>query len=286
MNILNTILEFWWLALLLIPAYLMYMRTKQGKGVGSFGLDETKLIIFYVFIIILIYLCQRYLFSQHFYLLFYIIIFFPLFAAFIYILLMRDNVFIIESTMDCEIFYDLKYLEKQIAEATRTRAFMIDRDAYREIRHIGEVDYGYWNGGDGVKFTDYFDQREGVMYHPPISLLHNVSFYIAKSFWLRMKIDLPELMRTNALLTWLKPYTVAYEQSKLAKNFKMRLLNLERQYQDEPFNLSDDIKKLWEHEYEQRRLDREAGETKTPSETPATPAPAVKPESINLGGEK
>lgn len=267
----------------MIPVYLIYRRTKEGKGIGNFGYDETRLILVYIAVLVIIYLCQRFLFTTHFYLLFYLVIFIPLFSAFIYILLLKDNVFVIESTMDTEIFYDFKYMEKRIAEATRTRAFVIDRDAYKEIKHVGEIDYPYWNGGDGVKFTDYFDQREGVMYHPVIGALHNVSFFIAKSFWLKMKQDLPDLMRQNALLTWLAPYKTAYEQTKLARNFELRLRNIERQYEDEPFNLPDDIRKLYEREAELKRRDREANETKEPIDTGKFPVTPEKAESSKAG---
>jgi len=58
------------------------------------------------------------------------------------------------------------------------------------------------------------------------------------------------------------PYKTAYEQSKLAKNFKLRLANIEKQYEDEPFHLPDDIKELWEDQVKQNRQDREASETK------------------------
>jgi len=282
MNAVTFILEFWWLSLILIPVYLIYKRTQQGMGVGNFGYDETKLILIYSIVLVIVYLCQRFIFTTHIYLLVYLIIFIPLFSAFIYALLIKDNVFVIESTMDCEIFYDVKMLDKRIAETTRTRAFAIDREAYKEIRHVGDIDYPYWNGGDGVKFTDYFDEKEGIMYHPTVGALHNVSFFIAKSFWLKMKQDLPDLMRQNALLTWLAPYKTAYEQTKLAKNFKLRLRNIERQYADEPFHLPDDIRKLWEYEIEQKRKDREIGESKIipePAKTPVTPEPAKAGES-------
>jgi hypothetical protein len=269
MDIIGTILEFWWVFLICIPLYLIYLRVKEGKGFVNFGVPATYLLIFYGFVMLIIYLCQYYLFPGHWFLLFYIAIFLPLFCVFIYLLFTKNNILIIESTMDCEIFYDLGQLDKKISEATRTRAFVIDREAYKDIRHVGAMEYNYWNGGDGVKFTDYFDQKEGVMFHPPVGQLHNVSFFIAKSFWLKMKQDLPELMRTNALLTWLKSYVVAYEQTKLARNFKLRLRNIDRQVEDEPFSLPDDIKKLWEREVEALRRDREASEENRTTEQQA-----------------
>lgn len=279
-------LEFWWVIFLLIPIYLIYKRVQRGQGVGNFGYDETKLILVYAALLITIYLCQKFIFTSHLYLFIYLLIFIPLFSAFIYILLSKDNVLVIESTMDSEIFYDIQALDKRYAECTRTRAFMIDRDAYRDIRHVGEIDYKYWNGGDGVKFTDYFDTKEGVMYHPVVSELHNISFFIAKSFWLRMKQDLPDLIRQNALLTWLAPYKTAYEQSILADNFELRLRSIERQYEDKPFYLPDDIRKLWEHEIEARRRDRVAGEAKIPEDNNPTPENPESAAPANDGGTK
>lgn len=285
MNLINTFLQFWWIFLFLIPVYFIYKKYKAGQGFASFGYDETRLLLIYIGLLLLIFIFQKFIFVSHWYLLFYIVIFIPIFSAFIYILLLRDNVFIIESTMDCEIFYDIGSLEKRIGESTRTRAFAIDRDAYREIKHVGNLDYQYWNGGDGVKFTDYFDEKSGVMYHPSLPELHNISFFIAKSFWLRMKLDLPDLMRQNAMLTWLAPYKTAYEQTKLAKNFKLRLRNIERQYADEPFSLPDDIRVLWEREIEARRRDREAGELKIPEQTAVNAENGATGEPENTGGE-
>ena len=283
MDIISTILDFWWVLLFVIPLYLLYLRSKQGKGIGSFGLEETKLILFFCFVLLILFLCQKYLFTDHLYLLFFMVVFTPIFMAFIYILLMKDNVFIIESTMDCEIFYDIGQLDKKIAESTRTRAFMIDREAYRDIRHVGEIDYQFWNGGDGVKFTDYFDQREGVMYHPAVGALHNVSFFVAKSFWLRMKQDIPEVIRQNILLTWLKDYQVVFNQKTLAKNFEFRLRNISRQIEDEPFNFPDDYKKLYEREVEAHRRDKELQETKEPIQSDENP---VAPVAAEGGGDK
>ncbi len=266
MNLVDFILEFWWIVVIGIPLYLIYRKVSAGQGVGKWDFETTKIILFYGLIMVIIYLFQAYIFTSHIYLLFYIMIFLPLFSAFIYILLSKDNVFVIESTMDNEIFYNLGDFDRPVAESTRTRAFIIDREAYKEVRHIGELDYPYWNGGDGVKFTDYYDQKNGVMFHPPIAHLHNVSFFIAKSFWLKMKTDIPDLIRENTTLTWLAPYRTAFEQSKLGENFKLRLRNIERQYEEVPFKLPDDIKELWAKEIEKRRVDREASEVKIPIE--------------------
>jgi len=279
MSIIGFFQEFWWIFLLLIPLYLIYTRVRHGRGIGSFGVPETKLFIFYGLIILVIVLLQQYIFTTHYYLLFFIMIFLPMFMAFIYILLMKDNVFIIENTIDCEVLYDLGEVNELISEATRTSAYMMDREAYKEIRHIGEIDYPYWDGGDSVKFTDYFDQKHGVMFHPVVSQLHNVSFYVAKSFWLKMKQDIPDLIRENTILTWLGPYKTAHEQSKLAANFKLRLKNIERQYQGDPFMLPDDLRTLWEKEIEKLRADREASEVKIPLQ------PKVEPKEITNAGD-
>lgn len=280
MSIIDILLDFWWVLLLLIPLYLIYLRVKVGKGFGNFSAGDAKLIGFYGAILLIIYLFQHYIFTDHLYLLFYVIIFLPVFSVFVYLLLMKDNVFIIESTMDAELFYNIGEFETPIAESTRTKAYVIDRDAYRDIKHVGEIDYPYWDGGDGVKFTDFFDQENAVMFHPKLSQLHNVSFYIAKSFWLKMKEDLPDLIRENTMLTWLAPYKATHELSLLAKNFPLRLKNIERQYENTPFALPLEIDELYEREYQKMQADREASEVKIPI------APQQSSESEGGGGDE
>jgi len=278
MDILQFVADFWWVFFILLPLYLIYRKVQVGQGIAKWDFETTKIILIYGVLLFLIYLCQKYYFIGHSYLLFYIIIFLPMFMAFIFMLMSKNNVFIIESTMDAELFYNIGIFEKPIAETTRTTAYVIDRDAYNDIKHIGEIDFPYWDGGDGVKFTDYFDQKNGVMFHPKLPQLHNVSFYIAKSFWLKMKTDLPDLIRENTMLTWLAPYKATHELSILSKNFPLRLKNIERQYESTPFALPLDIDALYEREYAKHRKDREVSEVKIPLET-------EKPSEDNEGGE-
>lgn len=274
MGLWDTLVDFWWIPLIGLPLYLLYIKSKQG-GVSRFSTEELRMFLFYGVIMFVIFLCQKYLFAGHFYLMYNIIIMLPVLIIFIHLIKIKDSVFIIENTMDCEIFYDIGELEKRIAHGTRCRAFIMDRSAYNEIEHQGEIDYPYWDGGDNVKFTDFFDQNRGIMYHPTISHLHNVSFFMAKSFWVKMKLDLPDLIRQNVMLTWLAPYKTAYEQSKLAKNFKLRLASIEKQYEDQPFKLPDEIRDIWEDELEKKRQDREASEVKVPIESTPTESTPV-----------
>ena len=264
MTIWQFLADFWWVFFIAIPLFLIYRKVESGSGFGKWNFETTKMILFYGIIFLIIYLCQIYIFTGHNYLLFFILVFMPMFSGFIFMLFSKNNVFIIESTMDSELFYDIGKLETPIADCTRTVAYVIDRDAYKDIRHVGEIDYPYWDGGDGVKFTDFFDSKNGIMFHPKLPQLHNVSFYIAKSFWLKMKEDLPELIRENTMLTWLAPYKSTHELSILAKNFPLRLKNIERQYEATPFALPLEIEDLYEREYEKRRQDREASEVKIP----------------------
>lgn len=274
MDLFEMIINYFWIFVVLIILYLVYKKLQTGQGVGKIDWDQLKIILLLGSFIFAVALCQEFLFT-HNYIYVFIIIYLPILTVFLYLLISKNNVFIIESTLDSEIFYDLGTLDKQIAQATRSQAYVIDRDAYNEIRHIGEIDYPYWDGGDNVKFTDYFDAKNGVMYHPPVAQLHNISFYVAKSFWLKMKLELPNIIRENTVLTWLAPYRTAHEQSKLAKNFIYRLKNIERQYENEAFSLPDDMKTLWQKEIEERRKDREANEFKI----------SMNPESPNTNTE-
>ena len=99
-----------------------------------------------------------------------------------------------------------------------------------------------------------------------------------------MKQDIPDLIRENTILTWLGPYKTAHEQSKLAANFKLRLKNIERQYQGDPFMLPDDLRSLWEKEIEKLRADREASEAKVSMQSEITPQ-AVKDSGDNDNNE-
>lgn len=226
--------------------------------------------------ILVLYLVQVYVFKNTWFFIISAPIWIGLFGIIIYLLLTGNDVYILESTIQMEHFYNLGTVQMLLAPETRQRLLIMDRGIYDTKQHIGDSHYTLWAGSGRIKFTDYYDDKLGVFYHPEVPELHNISFYIAKSFWLQLKEDMPKVIRTNVELTWLSDYKLAHEQRVTQDNFEYMLKNLKTQYTHEPFCLGHDIEEIY------RRLLKEKLSAPKESEEPKQKEePKVKPEPIN-----
>lgn len=277
MTAMDYLIHFWYVFFLCIPiAYLIY-KVNKNQPVMNMTPEKTIAIIEALIYILLLYLIQVYIFKDT---LFFIIsapIWIILFGIIIYILLSGNDIYILESTIQMEHFYNLGTIEKLIAPETRQRLLIMDRATYDTKQHIGDSHYTLWGGSRRIKFTDYYDEKAGVFYHPEVPELHNISFYIAKSFWLQLKEDMPKVIRTNVELTWLSDYKLAHEQRVTQDNFEFLLKNLKDQYTHEPFCLGHDIEEIY------RRLLKEKLKALLESEEANQIKPkeeAVKPEPV------
>lgn len=198
----------------------------------------------------LVLLIQHKVFNEHSFLIIGLLIFVIIFSAFIYWILSKDDVYIIECTMQGEQFKNLQLVEKEIATTTSMRILKMDKEIYDMKNHVGDAKNPFWNITNRIKLCDYFDGE--TFYHPEFTQLHNISFYSAKSFWLKMKQDLPDLIRQNVVLTWLSEYKIAFHQNTMKQNFALHLKSINEQHEHEPFSLHDDLNKFFDELYKDK----------------------------------
>lgn len=258
-------------AIILILLFL-YLKLKSRKTVGGFSLRELAVIVEAGFFIFLIYMIQVYVFPEHYFFVITIPITVVVWALVIHYLLSGDDIYVLESTIQNEQFYDLEALQKDVTPSTSHRLLMMSREVYDGKKHIGDAKYPFWLGSERVKFTDYYQDDKGIFYHPQLPAFHNVSIHTARLFLLKVKEDVPILIRQNVLLTWLSEYKVAYAQSVLADKFPEHLKALEEQHQHDPFTMPDDLETLYEKKFiEAQRIAKKSENTTTDETTGLTP---------------
>lgn len=250
--------EYWWAIFILLPLFIIYLKLSQQKTIGEVSLADLSLVFEFGCYVLMIFLIQNYIFNGHWFFTISIPFFIILWVMAIHFLLSKDDIYVLESTMQSEAFWNITDMEKKYCESTSQRLLVMDRQVYDAKRHIGEAKYNYWQGSDRIKFTDFYEDEKGIFYHPEFSQLHNISFYTAKSFWLKMKDDLPEVMRQNTMLTWLSNYYLAHKQAILKKKFEYHLSALDKQHEHAPFEMPDTMKELYDKlSREKRAIERE-----------------------------
>jgi len=70
---------------------------------------------------------------------------------------------------------------------------------YRRLKHVGDLRPWFWDFL-GIVHCDYFDQENGILFHPEDPRLHNVMFVVAKSMWLSLKEKFPKIIIENQRL--------------------------------------------------------------------------------------
>jgi hypothetical protein len=246
MTAMDIFLRVWYIIILGLPiAYLIY-KSNRGQEVMGWSPEKQMLIAEGLIYLLTMYLIQTYVFKDT---LFFIIsapVWLVLFSVLIYFLLSSNDIYVLESTIQNELFYNLGKVEKLYSPETRQRLLVMDRGIYDCKTHVGDSHYTLWAGSPRIKFTDYYDDKEGIFFHPEVPELHNISFYNQRAFWLQLKEDLPKVMRDNVKYTWLSDYKLAHEQRVTEDNFRLLLKNLKDQYKHEPFHLGHDIEEIFE----------------------------------------
>lgn len=261
--------NFWIFIILGLPIVYLIYKSNRGQPVLGWSPDTQILVAEGLIYLFIIYIFQAFIFPNS---LFFVIsapVWLILFSIIIYMLLAGSDIYVIESTIQNEHFYNLGKVEKLLAPETRQRLLVMDRAVYDQKLHIGDSHYSLWAGSQRIKFTDYYDDVSGTFYHPEIPELHNISFYIQKSFWLKLKEDMPKIMRENVKLTWLSDYKLAHEQIVIREAFKSMLKNLKSQYEHDPFNIGHDIEEI----YNKLRKEKVSAPLKT-EEAPVLPEQA------------
>lgn len=236
----------YYLPIIVIGLGLLYLwlKWRNRERPLNIPLESLGLIVEIGIFTFIIYLVERYLFVEHSYFLLTILFFIPIWSMFVYILLKRDEIYILVSSFQGDKFHNLQDVETRVSNQTTQRLLVMNREVYEAKSHIGDLSYPFWRGSSRIHFADDYDSKKGIFYHHSDPRLKNITFWVAKPFWLKLRDELPNVIRDNIILTWLSNYSLAHKQRVMADRFKLHLKALERQHDYEPFKLPDDIDEL------------------------------------------
>jgi hypothetical protein len=276
----ETLTEYWYIigfGLLLIGYYIYSMR-KPNSNINS---DSTKFYFTIGIIFMGALLIQKWFFSEHWFYWIAMLIFIPLWAIIIKYLLSRDDVYVLESAIIGDEFYDISIVNKIVVDNTTQRILIMPREIYESKKHIGDLHYGFWAGANRIKFTDYYDDKNGIFYHPPIQQLHNFTFYAIKGFWLKMKKDLPNIIDENTKHTLLFDWHLAFKMDSIKTNIDEHLKAMNVQHENAPFEMPDSLETMYKKALKDKLRDIDKTESRTKPESEKTES---KPESDSKPG--
>lgn len=245
MDIVNWLSSYWWLLFWFLPLLYLYIRQKNKDKVADLSHSDVQFILEIGFLLLGIYLIQKFLFSDHIFFLMSLPLFTIMWCAVINYLLRSNNKYVMESTIQLEKHYNIEDTEVHISANTKHRLLFMDKSVYQSKKHIGDADYPFWKGTDKLSFCDLYLDNKGIFFHPQLPQFHNISIHNARLFLLKMKDDIPKLYRENIMLTWLSPYKTAYQQSLLAEKFPLHLTSIKNQYDYAPFKLIDSLEEMY-----------------------------------------
>ena len=249
MNLELFLTEYWWFLFWLLPLAYLYIRQKNKDAITGIKESDSQLFLEIGFILLVIFLIQKYIFTEHYYFLIALPITLILYAILINYLMRGNNVYILESTIMNEKHYDIGNNKIHISPATGNRLLIMDKPVYDSKKHVGLVDYTWWRGSDRIKFCDRYLDDEGIFFHAELPQFKNVTIHMARLFLLKAKDDIAELIRENTMHTWLSPYKTAWQQSKMAENFPLHLIAIKNQYSYAPFTMPDNLQELHEKQW-------------------------------------
>jgi hypothetical protein len=262
MNLELFLTEYWWFLFWLLPLAYLYIRQRNKDTITGIKETDSQLFLEIGFILLVIFLIQKYIFTDHYYFLIALPITLLLYAILINYLLRGNDIYILESTIMNEKHYDIGNNKIHISPETGNRLLIMDKPVYDSKKHVGIVDYTWWRGSDKIKFCDRYLDEEGIFFHAELPQFKNVTVHMARLFLLKAKDDIGELIRENTMHTWLSPYKTAYQHSVMAENFPLHLIAIKNQYAYKPFTMPETLKELHNKQW------LEAMETAISSELP------------------
>lgn len=229
-------IEYFYVYLILIVLYI-YFKYKNKETVSNFSLKEMFIIVEIGFYIIIIYLCQKYLFYEHnwFLVSLPILIFFN--AVFINYVLNKDNVYLLETAIINDRFYNPIEKEEVKSLTTRLRLLIMDREYYNSKQHIGEIYNPIQQLSQNIKFCDFYLDDKGLIFHSEFPELHNINFFTRIALWLKLKKILPQVMMENISHTWLNTIQTAHQLQTLESHSKAQILSVRELTDKQPFTL-------------------------------------------------
>ena len=264
MNFIQFWNDYWYILIMGIALLLLYLHYSKNKTIGNLNNSDLGLLIEIGFYILIIITVQDILFSSHVFWIIPFFIFIPFWSGIIWVILNRGNYYLIESRMQGQEFFKLglipddKEISKEITLETGIRLHIMDKDIFESKNHFGDDFSPRYNAGDKVKHCDYFDGN--TIYHPEYPDLKNLSFWARVVEFVSLKKLVPDLMRTNLVLTDLSNVRIYKAISDMRDNLKTTLTGLEKQY--EPYSIENEIKKLLEEQIKQKHEGLSESETK------------------------
>lgn len=237
MDYIAWIIEHWYLFFGIFIVWI-YFKYSNKQTVSNFSLDEMFLIAEYGFYIFVIYYIESKLFTENNWFSISIPIFMIIWSIAINYILSKDDVYLLETALMGEEFNDMLNGKKVMSLSTRLRLLIMDREYYNSKQHIGDTNNPLLNVSRTIKFTDYYDDKTGIIYHSEYPELNNINFFTQIATWLKMKKDVPQLIKENITHTWLQDYKLADLLNKMKDNFVLKLLGISEQYEDKPFTLT------------------------------------------------
>lgn len=272
MGFMEFINNYWYALFGLIILTLLYMQYSKNKSIGTINNSDLALIIeggFYMLIIIFV---QDYLFDSHIFWLLTFFIFVPVWSGVIWILLNRGNYYLIESRMQGQEFYKLGLIpespeiSKEITKNTGLKIHIMDKEVYESKEHFGDDFSPRYNAGDSIKHCDFFDGN--TIYHPEFPDLQNITFWSRVVKFVHLKDMVVDLMRENLTLTDLANVKIYKHIKTMRGNLKTTLTGLEKQYEHEPYDIENKLKKFWENEMKQKHKGKSENETESSEPKP------------------
>ncbi len=223
MSLASEIWELRWIAILLTGLFLFFLFSKYWAGdvVKVWGKNLTRKDLRYILHFFgtgfIIYICNKYFFSEvSSFLYISIAIFTPISALIWHWADKKNDVYVEENTMQGEMMFKLgafpEDMKKFAVPNTGVRIMRMPIWVYQSKRHEGELSALFWKKGNLV-YTDLYDGE--TLYHPEHPDLHNINFYEAKIFWLEFKKRYPEVARKILKLTWLFEWALVDAQEQL-----------------------------------------------------------------------
>lgn len=251
----SIITDYWFFWFWFIPLLILYFYYDRKRNVSNLSINEMGLILEIGFICLFVFLIQKYIFTDNLFFIIAIPFFIFVWAIAIHFLLSDRDIYVIETTMTGQKFYDLENKQIVIANNTSHRLLVMDTSVYNSKMHIGELDNRLWKGTNRLKFTDKYDDNTGIFYHPQIDILHNVNFYAFKGLWIKLREDVPKLIEENTKLTWLINYNVLDRIQTMRNNFPEMIIGIEKQIEHKPFKLYDDLEELYKQISKEKQIE-------------------------------
>lgn len=241
----NAIEQNWYIIGGLIAMFILYWYKNRSPNLNRHNKNDISMLIEIIFFSLVIITIQDKLFSDHSYFIVSLPIFIPIWTLFILYLLAKNDMFLIESRIQGEMFYqmglipDESGIKEHLVSNTGILLHRMDKGYYENLEHFGNPATPFQNVGDRVKHCDFFNGK--MIYHPENPLLHNISFWASQTTWITFKKIIPDIMKTNLVLTDLVDTKIMSHINEMSDNLPYAMIGVREQYKHKPFDLDKSI---------------------------------------------